>query len=356
MHNAVAFANNDIATIAWSYGTRPDGCMGFAVYRIDSKGQETALPSHAVFKGDTIQAGQTTDEFPIQKFYWKDPYARLAGEKSGNMTFRYKIVPLEGKPGSLDPMKSLPILTTNEVEITSVCSPSLSAVFNRGIISTQHVADALAGHVDATSLKANISKPGNQLRTDLAGDMIATLTGFLKRAKAADKIYAALYELTDVELIQGLVAVGAKLNIVVADIVAPKPKDGTTAKAGENDAAWNKIHPLCKDTSFYREPPSNHIVHNKFLVYANSKGHRQSWPARPTGPIPASARRPTTRSSSMMLRWQRAISLTGTSSRPTSLRTKKIHHRFRLRRCGRSTEQVKTLGSTRTQDRELKAR
>ena len=34
MQNAVAFANNDVATIAWSYGRRPDGCMGFAVYRM----------------------------------------------------------------------------------------------------------------------------------------------------------------------------------------------------------------------------------------------------------------------------------------------------------------------------------
>ncbi len=74
--------------------------MGFALYRVDSKGNETVLPSHAVFKGDTIKPGQTTEEFPIQKFYWKDPYARLVGEKAGGtpdaMTFRYKIVPLEG--------------------------------------------------------------------------------------------------------------------------------------------------------------------------------------------------------------------------------------------------------------------
>src|SRR5580704_8056030 len=127
MRNAVAFSNNDVVTIAWSYGKRPDGCMGFALYRIDSKGEETVLPSHAVFKGETIQPGQTTAQFPIQKFYWKDPYARLVGEKSGDFNFRYKIVPLEGPPNSLKPMSALPILTTNEVELTSRCSPSLSA-------------------------------------------------------------------------------------------------------------------------------------------------------------------------------------------------------------------------------------
>ncbi len=273
MRNAVAFANNDIVTIAWSYGKRPDGCMGFALYRIDTAGKETPLPSHAVFKGEMIQHGQTTEKFPVQKFYWKDPYARPIGEQTRSTTFRYKVVPLEGKPGELKPMTSLPILTTNEVTLTPVCSRSVSAVFNRGIISTQHVANALKGQVAPNSLKANISQPGNQLRNDLAGDMIATLTAFLNRVKKdGDEVYAALYELTDVELIKGLVNIGDKLNIIVANIVAATPKDGTTAGPGENDPAWNKIHPLCKDTSFYRQPPSNHIVHNKFLIFANKSG------------------------------------------------------------------------------------
>ena len=106
MRNAVAFANNDIITIAWSYGKRPDGCMGFALYRIDAKGKETVLPSHAVFPGEEIKPGQTTAQFPVQKFYWKDPFVRPVAEQTKSFTFRYRIVPLEGKPGSLSPMTS----------------------------------------------------------------------------------------------------------------------------------------------------------------------------------------------------------------------------------------------------------
>src|ERR1700722_2974319 len=177
MRNAVAFANNDVATIAWSYGAKPDGCMGFALYRIDSKGQEAALPSHAVFPGETITPGQTTEQFPIQKFYWKDVYARLVGDKTGNYTFRYKVAPLEGPPDALKPMVSLPILTTNAVTTSGVCSASVKAIFNRGLISTQHVSDALKGNVSTTGLLAAIKVPGNQLRKDLAGDILGTLTG-----------------------------------------------------------------------------------------------------------------------------------------------------------------------------------
>src|SRR6476620_5752794 len=118
MQNAISFADNDVTVTAWSYAKKPEGCMGFSIYRIDNKGKETPLPSHAVFKGDTIRRGQTTAEYPVQKFYWKDPYARLIAETTKRFKFRYKIVPLEGAPGHLTPMTSRPILTTNEVEVT----------------------------------------------------------------------------------------------------------------------------------------------------------------------------------------------------------------------------------------------
>ena len=275
MRNAVAFANNDVATIAWSYGTKPAGCMGFALYRIDSNGKETALPSHAVFPGGTIAAGQTTAQFPVQKFYWKDVYARLVGDKTGNHTFRYKVVPLEGPPDALKPMASLPILTTNAVTVSGVCSPSVTAIFNRGLISTQHVSTALKGKANTTSLLAAIRVQGNSLRKDLAGDILGTLTGFVARAKTSGSIYAALYELTDVELVQSLVGIGDKLNIVLANIAGKPTAGGSEEVAGENDDSESKVK-ASAGSLLYREPPSNHIVHNKFLIYVDAKGTPQA--------------------------------------------------------------------------------
>ena len=77
MQNVIAFANNDVITVAWSFGQKLEGCMGFAVYRIDANGKETALPAVAVFPGFKRVATDTCEKFPIQKFYWKDVYARL---------------------------------------------------------------------------------------------------------------------------------------------------------------------------------------------------------------------------------------------------------------------------------------
>jgi phosphatidylserine/phosphatidylglycerophosphate/cardiolipin synthase-like enzyme len=275
MRNAVAFANNDVATIAWSYGAKPEGCMGFALYRVDSQGKETVLPSHAVFPGEKIAPGQTTAQFPIQKFYWKDVYARLVGDQTGNYTFRYKVVPLEGSPDALKAMTALPILTTNEVTISGECSPSATAIFNRGLISTQHVANALKGKVSTNSLLDQIKVPGNQLRLDLAGDILGTLTGFVSRVKKGGSIYAALYELTDVELVKSLVGIGGKLTIVLANIVAKPTKGGSEEKPGENDDSEAKLK-ASGASLFYREPPSGHIVHNKFLIYVDPSGTPQA--------------------------------------------------------------------------------
>lgn len=77
--------------------------------------KETALPSMAVFSGFNRKPGQTTAEFPVQKFYWRDPYARLIAEKTGFRKFRYKVVPLGGKPGKLKPM-SIGFAVSNDTE------------------------------------------------------------------------------------------------------------------------------------------------------------------------------------------------------------------------------------------------
>src|SRR5580704_10526695 len=84
---ALAFANNDMAVVAWTFGGKLANCLGFAVYRIDVRaGTETCLPAMATFPGqDATKTGRTTADDPVQKFYWKDVYAKRGG------TYLYKI-------------------------------------------------------------------------------------------------------------------------------------------------------------------------------------------------------------------------------------------------------------------------
>jgi hypothetical protein len=76
---AVAFSNNDMALVAWTYDRHLDGCLGFAVVQIDGDGKERVLPALARFEGQDPDKDFTTSDAPVQKFWWKDLFANVAG-------------------------------------------------------------------------------------------------------------------------------------------------------------------------------------------------------------------------------------------------------------------------------------
>ena len=90
---AIAFSNNDIALVAWTFDRHLDGCLGFAVIQIDAAGKETPLPALARFANQPPHVPRTTEDAPIQKFWWKDLYAKRGG------TYKYRIVPMGDTPG-----------------------------------------------------------------------------------------------------------------------------------------------------------------------------------------------------------------------------------------------------------------
>jgi phosphatidylserine/phosphatidylglycerophosphate/cardiolipin synthase-like enzyme len=272
MQNAVAFANNDVLTVAWSYGGKLERCMGFALYRIDEKGKETPLPAFAVFPGFKLKKGDTCEDYPIQKFYWKDVYARLLAEKTGQRQFRYRVVPLEGPPGNLRPM-NIPQAISNKVTITPRISPDLFAYFNRGLISTQRIARAFKGKPSAGGLLARIQNPKDALRASLSGDMVEALRDFVLRVKSGGRLYAAIYELHDPELVSLLEKVGKKLSIVLSNAMQDEqqPVGAPKKKVDGNQDARQR---LTKTASVIhnRILGSNQIGHNKFVVHVDKSG------------------------------------------------------------------------------------
>jgi hypothetical protein len=77
---AIAFSNNDIALVAWTFDRHLDGCLGFAIHQIDADtGKDTVLPALARFAAQDVHAKLTTQQAPVQKFWWKDLFARRGG-------------------------------------------------------------------------------------------------------------------------------------------------------------------------------------------------------------------------------------------------------------------------------------
>ncbi|HYZ61751.1 MAG TPA: phospholipase D-like domain-containing protein [Acetobacteraceae bacterium] len=257
---ATAFSNNDIAVIAWTFGGRIPGCLGFAVYRTDVKaGTETCLPALATFPRQDASKKRTTADDPVQKFFWKDVFARRGG------SYKYRIVPMGGAPGALTP---LPVgsLTTNVVQL----SPDhgvLSAYFNRGILATQATAKALHRDGDLERMKEEllrrIADPKDQLRLDLAGDMIEALTLLPKEAAArSGALWCALYEFEDTELLGTLERVGGEAHVILSNM--PGEVDGQ--KTDDTYAEQRQAAKQAGVDVIDRIMPSGHIGHNKFAV------------------------------------------------------------------------------------------
>ncbi len=258
---AVAFANNDVAVVAWTFGGKLPNCLGFAIYRIDVRaGTETCLPAMATFAGqDATKPGRTTADDPVQKFVWKDVYAKRGG------TYRYKIVPMGGTPGSLQPMPYGPAIS-NTIQLSPHYG-ALSAYFNRGILATQATARALdadtSGGSMADKLDRHIDIVGDPLRNDLMGQLIEALTTLSNEAVSdGGETYSALYEFEDPEAIDHLKKLGAHAHVILSNMPSGKGEEKTNDTYG---AERDEIRQAGLDV-IDRFMPSGHIGHNKFQV------------------------------------------------------------------------------------------
>lgn len=189
---AIAFSNNDIALVAWTFDRHLDGCLGFAVIQIDGAGKETPLPALASFVGQPKDPHRTTEQAPVQKFWWKDLFAKRGG------TYTYRIVPMGGTPGAtLTPLAGVAPLVSNGVTLTEK-RPPFNAYFNRGIVATQALSRAFNDKPSVAALTPHIVDPADPIRIHLMGQLFEGVTSLLDRADSGGgTITAALYELND---------------------------------------------------------------------------------------------------------------------------------------------------------------
>lgn len=268
MKKAAAFANNDVAFVAWRYDEKIEGCLGFAIYRTDVKtGEKKALPAWVGFKteSNTNWTPKDTSVWPVQKFSWRDLTARRGD------SYVYEIVPMTGKPGRLQPLNSGYVLTSNQVDLSPEAG-CVKAYFNRGILSTQHVSHNLpsfpSGGPDYKVLKDRIDQPGDPLRVSLAGQSVEALSLLLNRAKnEGGKCYFALYELNDTELVKLLLDCTGYFEIVLSN---------TGEDDATNEAARQALHEAGAEAITDRMLKTGHIGHNKFAVYADKDGTPRS--------------------------------------------------------------------------------
>jgi phosphatidylserine/phosphatidylglycerophosphate/cardiolipin synthase-like enzyme len=257
-----AYANCDHSYVVWRYDEQIPECRGFALHRKhEATGADEVVETWVGFEGDEAPAGtfKPSTVWPIQKYAWSD-YSLQAGDR-----VRYRVVPMVGPKDGLQPREELASEWTDVVAATPDADDGLSAYFNRGVVATQFVSRSLdPGQSPADRqrrLKEVIDTVDDPLRNFLSGELRVRMLKLLAdAASGGSRVYAALYELNDPELIGGLTALGDRAAVVLANGATKDPQVGESEAAeAELIKAGVTVHRRYVDTR-------RHFDHHKYLV------------------------------------------------------------------------------------------
>lgn len=271
-------ANADNVYLAWD-PSQIDNCLGFAIHRKLKKPGSAAFTesvlNNRVGFTDAPAAGdreasaslayrpKRSDQFPFQRFDWTDHGCELHDRVC------YKIVAMVGSADALTAGQASE--WSDELELSADCGSGMSVYFNKGIVLSQYIAHEMATHNwTPADLKVHAAELGSSLRKFLGGTLLKGLNELLDGLiDSPDRsVYAALFELTDDELIGKLKRLGSRLNIVLANGAVDHSRDDENATArAQLAAAGASVHDRMSAPRF--------LAHNKFLVICDENGNAQ---------------------------------------------------------------------------------
>jgi phosphatidylserine/phosphatidylglycerophosphate/cardiolipin synthase-like enzyme len=329
--SAKAWANNEVAYVAWITDGKIAGCLGFEVTRvyIDAAGNVATRPDGSedrvkcaawvAFKGQRNPdwIAQDTGVWPVQKFSWRD--LTLRKKRNGmtrrpdEVTVRYEIRPVgdmkpglipvpsngreqamiakrdnhgnpiigaDGKPvkvfgdaysGTPRPLGYLaPAFVTNSITVTSR-RPPFRTTFTNGILAAQWLSNVLNedGVIEKNELIDKISDPDDPHRKYLAGDVLPLLRELFSRPGS---FLLALYELEDTELEKLILDNQDRVQVILANTGADDDGNWDTRNAPARKRLRAALGPRLQDRMFNN---TTHIGHNKFVVHLDLAGTPQ---------------------------------------------------------------------------------
>jgi phosphatidylserine/phosphatidylglycerophosphate/cardiolipin synthase-like enzyme len=253
------YDNGDHTCLVWLPTDRKPikDCRGFTIERTRA-GKTDYLHGFVGFSDADKLDPANPWKFPVQRYLWWD-YDVKPGD-----SVQYRVVPVCGKDKdhlSVNDQMASPM--TPVLNVTGQCTAHLSSYFNRGIVAAQWVSRAMATSPKNAKISSLITTKDNDLRNALSGLLRPEILSLLEDAKKQNcKIFAALYELNDPELIDALVAFGQDCNLILAN-GAFKPPDND-----ENKAVRARLK--SKIRVYDRLVPQGHFAHNKFIVVCDS--------------------------------------------------------------------------------------
>jgi phosphatidylserine/phosphatidylglycerophosphate/cardiolipin synthase-like enzyme len=190
-----------------------------------------------------------TNEFPVQSFLWSD-YAATP-----DTTYRFRILPMYGKPGALtsDPKDEIKL----EIRTEKEWAPELGhgIWFNRGAIAGQKFAEEFGNKPPQ-----NINDPKDPTVVWLSRGLLEACLSYIDETPRGDGLRVAAYEFTYAPVLDALKRAldrGVDVQIVYHD---------TTDAGSANETAMTAAGLPINDQRITFRRSKTKIPHNKFIV------------------------------------------------------------------------------------------
>jgi hypothetical protein len=161
------------------------------------------------------------------------------------------------------------------IDVATGIEDGLSSFFNRGIVAAQWVTRRLGASATAAvkgkKLTSIINTVGDETRNLLGGELRNALISLLAKAKEDKlKVFGALYELSNPELIELLKGLGSRCQLILSN-GSVKTKDGD-----QNHKARTELKENSRVRVLDRMLKPGILGHNKFLVFCDPQGDPKS--------------------------------------------------------------------------------
>jgi len=282
------FINEDDALLFWRISKPIPECRGFAIQRrIKRKGKkktdEDFLVNRTGFENEKTPAKtngkpvnfKPSTEWPFQRFSWTDHDAETGD------TVSYRVIPvIRNAKGDLEQLEAQ-ASAWSPPRVLGTTKGQFKPFFNRGFVMSQFMARFLKEKkLTLPQFKETIKDKDDQtIRHFLSGDLRLALLKELDTAlKTGGQVFAALFELSDDELIAALEKLKGKANVVLANGSVQKQKGETSEDArrrDENKDARKRLLKKGVDVKVERKDrfiSPGALGHNKFLVRTDKKG------------------------------------------------------------------------------------
>lgn len=259
------YDNGDHTCLAWLPADKKPikDCRGFTIRRV-LNGTESFLHGFAKFTEQDPDPPNPAWTRPLQRYMWWD-YGVRPGDK-----VQYSVIPVVGKDrNNLQPSTADASALTDVMTVAGQMTPHVSTYFNKGIVAAQWISRILKTLGPKPNLKELIGTRDNILRNALSGLLRPQLLALLKATKdSGGEVYAALYELNDPELLDGLTAFGQKCHLLLANGAFKPPDNDENKEIRKSLQSKVDLH--------NRLVTSNHFAHNKFVVFCDASGAPKS--------------------------------------------------------------------------------